>query len=79
MKKPFKLSPHTVLSLLILIVYGVVIALNRSWILTAAIAALVVSTLGHSLLHLKSSSLKRDTLVEYLIILIIGILLIISL
>ena len=79
MKAPFKLSPHTVLSLLILVLYASVIALNRSWILTAAVAALVVSTVGHSLLHLKTSSLKRDTLIEYLIVLIIGILLIISL
>ncbi|HLB66777.1 MAG TPA: hypothetical protein VJJ78_04260 [Candidatus Saccharimonadales bacterium] len=79
MKAPFKLSPHTVLSLLILVVYASVIALNRSWILTAAVAALVVSTVGHSLLHLRTSSLKRDTLIEYLIVLIIGILLIISL
>lgn len=79
MKAPFKLSPHTVLSLLILVVYASVIALNRSWILTAAVAALVVSTVGHSLLQLKTSSLKRDTLIEYLIVLIIGILLIISL
>ena len=79
MKAPFKLSPHAVLSLLILVVYASVIALNRSWILTAAVAALVVSTVGHSLLQLKTSSLKRDTLIEYLIVLIIGILLIISL
>ena len=76
MRKIINLSQHTVLSLSILLVYGAVIALNKSLILTAAIAALIISTVGHSLLHFKTGRLKRDILVEYLIVLLMGVLLI---
>ena len=73
-----RVSLHTLLTLSILSVYIILLIINRDFILVAAVTVLLISVIGNTLLHQKSGKLRMDIFIEYLIVLLIGLLLIIG-
>lgn len=69
---------HTIYSIVISVIFLIVILLVRDITLGAAAVFLIFYVAGNGIIHSKNNELKRDTLVEYILLSIIALVIIIG-
>ena len=67
---------HTIYSTTLAIVFLIILLFVRDIALGVAMILLVIYVVGNGIIHTKKSELKRDTLLEYIIVAVIALIII---
>ena len=67
---------HTIYSITLAIVFLIILLFVRDIALGVAMILLVIYVVGNGIIHTKKSELKRDTLLEYIIVAVIALIII---
>ena len=72
------LKYHTIYSFILSAIFISIVLLNRDSALVVAIVFLIFYITGNGIIHTKHNELKRDTLIEYIIISVIALIILID-
>ncbi len=73
-----KLKFHTIFSIIISLLFLTILLVNRDITLGVAMLFLVAYIVGNGIIHVRHNELKRDTILEYIIVSVIVLVLIIG-